>query len=165
MWPFCFNLCSLLGRRLNRTFHFLFSPRTTADSQSDSRWNPAGHGVTGGNQSPACKLQLWDPQDDMESETSKVKERWGRFTPYTIDSSSSISVVAIARNAWFHRIREKLLILFYSARKLRKNWRCNTAGFILKVFLKATLVVPQRRVSKIQNHWANTASLTRSRWF
>lgn len=89
------TVCSArcLAEKLNRSFCFLFSPRTTSGSQSDSRWNPAGPGVTGGNQSPACKLQLWDPQDGMESETSKVEERWVLFSPYTMDSSSLLGLL------------------------------------------------------------------------
>lgn len=118
------------AKKLSQSFCFLFSPRTTSGSQSDSRWNPARPGVTGGNQSPACKLQLWDPQDDMASETSKVKERWVPFSPFTIDSFSSISVVAVGRNAWFQMIGEKLLTVLFRQRTSRKKWRCNTAGFI-----------------------------------
>lgn len=62
-----------------QSFHFFFSARTTAGRQSDSKWNPARPRVTGGNQSPACELQLWDPQDGLAGETSKFEERWDSF--------------------------------------------------------------------------------------
>lgn len=60
------------SEKLNQSFLFLSSSRTSPGSQSNPGWNPARPGVTGGGQSSACKLQLWDPQDGLAGEASQI---------------------------------------------------------------------------------------------